>query len=251
MRSLFYPRYAGSTVRFIAFCSRHRPCSPRQSASSCNFPPDPTPHAWSPILRATLVYRKAMALARPTAGPCQATRVLVRPSDITRRWLNETIGHLASEKPIGELARALRKAALVAGVTTLIPTWRRPPIMRGRTQASIRRSLTMAINPIQIQKSLKGVDYPASKSDLLKNAEREGADEEVRATLEQLPDEEYESPADVSEALGKIDERVDEATEEEVARPGGGGGPDCPRKTGLRGAAGGSERGHYRGACRP
>jgi hypothetical protein len=63
----------------------------------------------------------------------------------------------------------------------------------------------MAINPIQIQKSLKGVDYPASKSDLLKNAEREGADEEVRATLEQLPDEEYESPADVSEALGKID----------------------------------------------
>ena len=32
-----------------------------------------------------------------------------------------------------------------------------------------------------------------------------GADEDVRATLERLPDEEYESPADVSEALGKID----------------------------------------------
>ena len=63
----------------------------------------------------------------------------------------------------------------------------------------------MAINPIQIQKFLKGVDYPASKSDLLKNAEREGADEDVRVALEQLPDEEYESPADVSEALGKID----------------------------------------------
>lgn len=63
----------------------------------------------------------------------------------------------------------------------------------------------MAINPIQIQKFLKGVDYPASKNDLLRNAEREGADEDVRAMLERLPDEEYESPADVSQALGDID----------------------------------------------
>ena len=63
----------------------------------------------------------------------------------------------------------------------------------------------MAVNPIQIQKYLKGIDYPASKSDLLANAEREGADEDVRATLEQLPDEEYQTPADVSKALGNID----------------------------------------------
>ncbi len=63
----------------------------------------------------------------------------------------------------------------------------------------------MAVNPIQIQKYLKGIDYPASKGDLLANAEREGADEDVRATLEQLPDEEYQTPADVSKALGNID----------------------------------------------
>ena len=63
----------------------------------------------------------------------------------------------------------------------------------------------MAVNPIQIQKFLKGVDYPASKSDLLENAERQGADEDVRSTLEQLPDEEYETPADVSKALGNIE----------------------------------------------
>ena len=63
----------------------------------------------------------------------------------------------------------------------------------------------MAANPIQIQKFLKGVDYPASKSDLLENAERQGADEDVRARLEQLPEEEFETPADVSQALGKID----------------------------------------------
>jgi hypothetical protein len=63
----------------------------------------------------------------------------------------------------------------------------------------------MTVNPIQIQTFLKGVDYPASKEALLQNAERNGADEGVRTTLEQLPDEEYETPADVSEALGKID----------------------------------------------
>jgi hypothetical protein len=63
----------------------------------------------------------------------------------------------------------------------------------------------MAVNPIQMQKYLKGVDYPASKEDLIANAEREGADEDIRTTLEQLPDEEYRTPADVSQALGKID----------------------------------------------
>ena len=63
----------------------------------------------------------------------------------------------------------------------------------------------MAVNPIQIQKFLKGVNYPASKGDLLENAEREGADEDVRTTLEKLPDQEYETPADVSKALGNIE----------------------------------------------
>jgi hypothetical protein len=65
--------------------------------------------------------------------------------------------------------------------------------------------MPMAVNPIQIQKSLKGVNYPASKRDLLENAEREGADEDVRTTLEQLPDQDYENPAEVSKALGTIE----------------------------------------------
>ncbi len=50
------------------------------------------------------------------------------------------------------------------------------------------------VNPIQLQKYLKGVDYPASKQDLLERAKQEGADENVFSTLEQLPDEEYETP---------------------------------------------------------
>ena len=62
----------------------------------------------------------------------------------------------------------------------------------------------MTVNPIQMQKFLKGVDYPASKRDLLETAEQNGADEDVRTTLERLPDEEYQTPADVSQALAKI-----------------------------------------------
>lgn len=35
------------------------------------------------------------------------------------------------------------------------------------------------INPISLQKHLKGLDYPASKQDLIKHAESTGADAEM------------------------------------------------------------------------
>ena len=60
------------------------------------------------------------------------------------------------------------------------------------------------VNPIQLQKYLKGVDYPANKQDLLERAQQEGADENVLSTLKQLADEEFETPADVSKAVGQI-----------------------------------------------
>ena len=63
------------------------------------------------------------------------------------------------------------------------------------------------VNPIQIEKFLKGIDYPARKADLIKRAEQNGADEQVRATLQQLPDQQFDSPADVSKAIGAIDRK--------------------------------------------
>lgn len=60
------------------------------------------------------------------------------------------------------------------------------------------------VNPIQVQKFLKGLDYPASKQDVLQKAEQDGADEDVRSTLEQLPEEQFETPADISKAIGQI-----------------------------------------------
>ena len=59
------------------------------------------------------------------------------------------------------------------------------------------------VNPVQVQKFLGGLDYPASKEDLMNRAEQEDADQEVRSILEQLPDQNYETPADVSKAVGK------------------------------------------------
>lgn len=61
------------------------------------------------------------------------------------------------------------------------------------------------INPIQLQKYLKGVDYPVSKKDLLARAEENGADGDVRAALSRLPEQTFEKPTDVSEAVGKLD----------------------------------------------
>ena len=57
---------------------------------------------------------------------------------------------------------------------------------------------------MQVQKFLGGLDYPATKQDIVKKAEQEGADENVRSTLEQIGDRNYETPADVSQAIGKV-----------------------------------------------
>lgn len=62
-----------------------------------------------------------------------------------------------------------------------------------------------AINPIQLQKFLKDMDYPAAKDELVRHAEQQGADENARSVLERLPDQEYQTPADVSEAVGKLE----------------------------------------------
>ena len=36
------------------------------------------------------------------------------------------------------------------------------------------------VNPIELQKHLQGVDYPASKEELIQHAQQQGADEKVR-----------------------------------------------------------------------
>ena len=60
----------------------------------------------------------------------------------------------------------------------------------------------MTTNPIQLQKFLEGADYPTDRSTLVEHARRNGADDDVLRTLEDLPADRFNSPSDVSDALG-------------------------------------------------
>ena len=60
-------------------------------------------------------------------------------------------------------------------------------------------------NPIQVQKLLAGMKNPANKADIVTHAKSSGADDNIMDTLQQLPDESFETPADVSKAIGKIE----------------------------------------------
>ena len=61
------------------------------------------------------------------------------------------------------------------------------------------------VSPVQVEKFLKGLDYPVSKKDLIKYAQQHGADQNVLAALSRLPDQTYDGPIDVSKAIGEID----------------------------------------------
>lgn len=49
---------------------------------------------------------------------------------------------------------------------------------------------------------LKGVDYPASRDDVLATARRNGADESAIEEIKALPDRRFEDPGELIQALG-------------------------------------------------
>jgi hypothetical protein len=57
------------------------------------------------------------------------------------------------------------------------------------------------VSPIDIQKALSGIDYPAKKDDVVKHAESQGGSEEVLDALKGIDDQEYDTPAAVSKAV--------------------------------------------------
>ena len=60
----------------------------------------------------------------------------------------------------------------------------------------------MAMNPIEVQKNLKGMSYPASKDELVSKAQENGADEQLLNQLRNLDRDRFDGPDDVMEALG-------------------------------------------------
>ncbi|WP_327583049.1 DUF2795 domain-containing protein [Nonomuraea sp. NBC_00507] len=63
--------------------------------------------------------------------------------------------------------------------------------------------MSSAPNPIDLQKHLSGVDYPASKADLVKAARDHGAGDDIVKALENMPDRRYDGPNAVSQAVTK------------------------------------------------
>lgn len=57
-------------------------------------------------------------------------------------------------------------------------------------------------NPIEIEKSLKGIDFPAGKGDLVKKAKENGASGDVVDMLNKLSDKKYNNPAEITKELG-------------------------------------------------
>ncbi len=55
------------------------------------------------------------------------------------------------------------------------------------------------VSPIDIQKALKGMDYPATKEQILEHAK--GGVMEVLDALQKIDDREYEGPSGVSAAV--------------------------------------------------
>lgn len=63
----------------------------------------------------------------------------------------------------------------------------------------------LKVSPAQLQQYLSGVDYPASKDDLIQRAQDNGADQQVLDMLDSLPEQNYDSPTDVSRELGNME----------------------------------------------
>lgn len=56
---------------------------------------------------------------------------------------------------------------------------------------------------IKVQKYLSGVDYPATKDQLIEHAQSKGADEQALQALRDMPDGEYDGPNRVSKAVAQ------------------------------------------------
>jgi hypothetical protein len=58
---------------------------------------------------------------------------------------------------------------------------------------------------IEVQKYLKGANYPSNKSNLIQKARDNGAPEPVVKVLEKIQDRVYDKPTDVEREVGKFE----------------------------------------------
>ena len=60
-------------------------------------------------------------------------------------------------------------------------------------------------SPSNILHHLKGVDFPAGKQALIEQAQKNNAEGDIIDILRQMPDQQYETMADVLKGVGKVE----------------------------------------------
>jgi hypothetical protein len=60
------------------------------------------------------------------------------------------------------------------------------------------------INPIMVQRYLRGINYPVKKAGLIDKAKDNDAPKEIVAVLDKLPNKDYKNPAEVSKGMGGV-----------------------------------------------
>ncbi|MDD5419581.1 MAG: DUF2795 domain-containing protein [Methanomicrobiaceae archaeon] len=131
---------------------------------------------------------KAMgeSMAEPAAATSEGQRGLAAASEETR----ERVAKMGGEAPHEE--RGLQAASR--------ETRERVAHMGG--EASV--STATAVSAAEVQKYLKGIDYPTDKKGIVDQAQKNGAPNEVISILNRIDDQQYGSTTDVSRAIGKI-----------------------------------------------
>lgn len=61
------------------------------------------------------------------------------------------------------------------------------------------------VSPKDVEKCLKGIDYPVDKKELIRHADEHGADERIHKALERMLEQTYNSPVEVNKAIGQVD----------------------------------------------
>jgi hypothetical protein len=63
----------------------------------------------------------------------------------------------------------------------------------------------MAVNGMQLEEYLVGLDYPVSKEDLVRWAQESGAPTATLQLLRSLPADQFDSPTEVGDVIGEME----------------------------------------------
>ncbi len=61
----------------------------------------------------------------------------------------------------------------------------------------------MAVTAADVERAIRGIDFPADRNDLIEQARSNKAKSDVINILQNLPRNEFKSPIDVSKAFGE------------------------------------------------